>query len=75
MLNFINKSNSLTSEQFGFTTNSSAEQAITNTYDKFLDKLYNKQHICAIFFDIKKAFNTIDHKILLKKLLPQWLSR
>ena len=39
MLNFINKNNLLASEQFGFTTNSSTEQAITTIYDKFLDNL------------------------------------
>ena len=33
MLNFINKNNLLASEQFGFTTNSSTEQAITTIYD------------------------------------------
>ena len=66
MLNFINKTNLLTSEQFGFTTNSSTEQAPTTIYDKFSDNLDNKQCTCAIFRDIKKAFDTICHRNLLK---------
>ena len=68
MLNFINKHNLLAFEHFGFTINSSTEQAITTIYDKFLDNLDNKQYTCAILLDIKKAFHTIDHQILLKKL-------
>ena len=57
MLNFINKNNWLSFERFGFTTNSSIEQAITTIYNKFLNILGNNQNICAIFIDIKKAFN------------------
>ena len=68
MLNFINKNNFSTSEQFGFTTNSYTKQTITTIYDKFLENLDNKQCTCAIFLDIKKAFDTINHQILLKKL-------
>ena len=33
MLNFINKNNLFASEQFGLTTNSPTEQAITTIYD------------------------------------------
>ena len=68
MLNFINKNNLLTSEQFGFTTISSTEQAITTIFDALLDNLNNKQYTCAIFLDIKKAIYTIDYQTLLKKL-------
>ena len=61
MLNFISKNNLLTSQQFGFVASSSTKRAITTIYNKFLDNLDNKQYICAIFFDIKKAFDTTDH--------------
>ena len=68
MLNFINNNNLLASEHFDFTTNGSTEQAITTIYDKFLDKLNNTQYTHAIFLNIKKAFDTIDHQLLIKKL-------
>ena len=55
MVNFINKNNQLTSEQFGFTRNSFTEQAITTIYHNFLDNLDNKQYTCTIFLDIKKT--------------------
>ena len=48
-------------------TNSSSELAVTTIYDTFLDNLDKHLYTCAIFLDIKKAFDTIDHKILLKK--------
>ena len=69
MLNFINKNILLASDQFGFTTNSSTEQAITTIYDKFLDNFDNKQYTCAVFLDINKAFDTIDHQIVFKKVI------
>ena len=74
LLNFINKNNLLTSEQFEFTTNSSAKHAITTIYDKFLDNLGNKQYTCAIFFKVKKAFGIRDHQIS-SKSYNLWLSR
>ena len=68
IMDFIDKYNILSPEQFGFTTNSSTELAITTIYDKFLDNLDKNQYTCAIFLDIKKAFDSLQHKILLKKL-------
>ena len=67
-MDFIGKYNILAPEQFGFTTNSSTELAITTIYDKLLDNLDKNQYTCAIFLDIKKTFDSLDHKILLKKL-------
>ena len=55
IMDFIDKYNILSPEQFGFTTNSSTELAITTIYDKFLDNLDKNQYTCAIFLDIKKG--------------------
>ena len=68
IMDFIGKYNILAPEQYGFTANSSTELAITTIYDKFLDNLDKNHYTCAIFLDIKKAFDSLDHKILLKKL-------
>ena len=67
-MDFIGKYSILALEQYGFTANSSTELAITTIYDKFLDNLDKNHYTCAIFLDIKKAFDSLDHKILQKKL-------
>ena len=75
-MNFNDKYDIPAPEQFGFTRNSSTEQAITTIFDKLLDNLDKNQDTCAIFLDIKKAFDFLDHKILLKKLSRSiWFSR
>ena len=42
-MDFIYKYNILFPKQFGFTTNSSTELAITTNYEKFLDNLDKNQ--------------------------------
>ena len=68
MRNFLNKNDVLTAVQYDFETNSSTELAITSLYDKLLDNLKNRKTTCSFFFDLKKAFNSVSHDILLKKL-------
>ena len=75
MLNFINKNILLTSDQFGFTTNSSTEQAITTIYDKFPDNFNNKQYTCPIFLDIKKHLTQYRLSNFIKKVISLWLLR
>ena len=53
---------------FGFRKNFSTELAIIQLLDKIIDSLSRKEHIIAIFMDLSKAFDTIDHNILLYKL-------
>ena len=68
MLRFLNKSNILTPSQFGFRTNSSTELAITTLYDELLNNLNEKRVSFLLFLDLKKAFDSVSHSILLRKL-------
>ena len=65
---FINKHNILHPHQYGFRQNSSTEQAITQITQEISTNIQNKYYTCSIFLDLAKAFDTIDHKILISKL-------
>ena len=58
----------LTQNQFGFRKNHSSYMALLSLIDDISNELNNKNHSIGIFIDLSKAFNTIDHNVLLKKL-------
>ena len=64
----MNKNNILTDSQFGFRTNNSTELAVTSIYEKLLQNLDDKKVTCSIFLNLNKAFDSVDHCIILKKL-------
>ena len=55
--------------QFGFRKSRSTDDAIMMLHDKCKQLLDQRQTPFAIFLDLSKAFDTIDHSLLLKKLL------
>jgi retron-type reverse transcriptase len=59
--------NLISNDQYGFRTNSNTELAITNFIAKIVHGLTNSQFSCAIFLDLKKAFDSINHVLLLTK--------
>ena len=42
--------------------------ALANVYESFINNLENNKITCSIFLDISKAFDSINHNILLNKL-------
>ena len=69
LYNFCKNNNILSNNQFGFRSSFSAESVfITTTYSWFslLDSNFS---ICAVFFDLCKAFDSIPHRPLLDTLL------
>ena len=68
MMKFINKNNIFSDSQFGFRTSSSTEMTVTSIYNKLLQNLDNKKITCSIFLDLRKAFDSVHHDIILKKL-------
>ena len=54
--------------QFGFRSNRSTVHAILLIIDKIQNAIEKKQYSCGIFLDFSKAFDTVNHEILSRKL-------
>ena len=68
ILDFIVKHNILYKFQFGFQTNHSTSHALICLIDKITETLENGDNVVGVFLDFSKAFDTVDHNILLQKL-------
>ena len=67
-VNFFDKHQLITEHQFGFRENYCTELAVAEIQDMLLKNLDDNRVSCTIFLDLKKAFDSVDHGILLKKL-------
>jgi len=68
LLKHIETNNILAIEQFGFRTSSSTEKASYKLIDDILNALNNRMTVGGIFCDLQKAFDCVNHDILLTKL-------
>ena len=55
-------------QQFGFRKDHSTEDAIAQLVDQIYESFENDKYTVGIFIDLSKAFDTVDHAIILKKL-------
>jgi hypothetical protein len=68
MHSFLEKQNSIYHNQFGFRKKHPTVHALTKLTEQVKLGLDNNEFACGIFIDLKKAFDTVDHSILLSKL-------
>ena len=68
MIKYIEKYELLYDSQYGFRSKRSCEHAILELVRNTLDSKNAKHYSCALFLDLSKAFDTLNHDILLDKL-------
>ena len=68
MIKFIDKHKILYMNQYGFRKEHSSTLALIDIIDEIKFAIDNGEYAIGIFLDIEKAFDSINHKILLHKL-------
>ena len=68
LIDFIEKHHLLYQFQFGFRKNHSTFMALVILLEKITEALDNSQFGICILIDFRKAFDTVEHNILLEKL-------
>jgi len=68
VLQYMTKNDAFYDRQFGFRQKHSTQLAIITLVDKITKSLDSGDIVISVFLDLKKAFDTVDHCILLNKL-------
>ena len=68
LVSYLEKEKILYEFQFGFRKGHSTSQAITEIAQNLRKAVDNNMYSCGVFLDFSKAFDTVNHKMLLSKL-------
>ena len=67
--------NLLYKRQFGFQRNCSTEHAILELINQITKSFDEKKYALGVFIDLSKAFDTVNHEILIQKLKHYGIKR
>ena len=64
---YLQSNGSLYTSQYGFCSNHSTDNAVTELLGEILKNLENRKYTLTIFLDLSKAFDTLEHSVVFKK--------
>lgn len=67
LIKLLDSNNIIHPSQFGFTKNSNTETAVLHLTHFVADGIQHGQFTSVLFLDLKKAFDCVDHRLLMKK--------
>ena len=68
LYNYLQENKILYSKQFGFQAGHSTDHAIVQLVDQIYEDFEENKYTLGVFIGLAKAFDTVDHKILLRKM-------
>ena len=73
LINYLVDANKIiVDNQYGFRKEHSTYVALLKMINDITNELDNKTYSLGVFIDLSKAFDTVDHKILIKKNVSLW---
>lgn len=68
LINFLTQTRYFAPNQYGFLPNSNTTTAVLHAVNEIKAGLDDGNYVAAMFFDISKAFDCVDHALLLEKM-------